>query len=210
MQILGHLRSSRKMRDGLAVNSTPMETLLFSPPDIPLRNLPPINVSAQDSNPNFIRVRSATSRQSSSFMDFGRRNRALKRSASRGVDVSCKASSCATYAIILRCSRTRGLKGSAPRYICPSTWSLELVGTRPANVWKRLVSFCLEAKKKRPKRDMTRADVGQTISQYKTKKSQLNVLPAPEAPIIAVVLPASALPHAFYGRRMCQLKKRDK
>jgi len=38
--------SSKKIRFGFVINSTPIEVLFLSPPEIPLRSAPPILVSA--------------------------------------------------------------------------------------------------------------------------------------------------------------------
>lgn len=131
---------SRNTKVGLETSSTPIDTRRFSPPDIPFRRPPPIIVSAQLRSPKSSIKRSTIASISSFVVDLGRRKRAEKVRAWRGVEAMCKESSCATKANSLRtatCVCDDIL--APPRRRSADSDRGPSFGTRPARTLKRLV-----------------------------------------------------------------------
>lgn len=91
--------SSRKMIDGLMSNSTPMEVLFFSPPEIPLISALPTYVSAHFDSPSTCIVSSTLSFLSSG-VSFTSLILAINLKHSLGVNVANSKSSCITYPIL--------------------------------------------------------------------------------------------------------------
>ena len=89
--------SSRKIKDGLVISSTPMDVLFRSPPEIPLIIVLPIRVSAQFIMPSSVSKEITLFYLSSSLVCILKL--ATKVNASLGVNVAKSTSSCYTYEI---------------------------------------------------------------------------------------------------------------
>ena len=127
--------SSRKTQRGWPTSSTAMAVRFFSPPEMPLIMMFPTSVSAHFSSPSCESMSSVSCTRSAAVDALPRRSAALKRIASRGVCVANRASSCITYATLLRCAEPSGLTTAPLTRTVPATVRcLPLLRIRPARM----------------------------------------------------------------------------
>lgn len=160
--------SSRKSTDGRASNSIPIDNRLLSPPEMPLLSSFPILVPATSFKPNNPRTSSTLAALSRSETLSGSLSRAANRSASRTVEVAGRTSDWSTNAM-----------------------ETELVGDPGRAIWR--VPEILPALRCPDKMSI---NVLQAPSQllYRTCDHATHLLPAPEGPRMAIIVPGSTLP----------------